>query len=49
MRLQLAELFESEEEWSDAARILMGLSLDSSQRHVHRQPPEYGLSGSYSL
>ena len=41
IRLQLAELFESEEEWSDAARILMGLSLDSSQRYVYRQPPEY--------
>ena len=42
IRLQLAELFESEEEWSDAARILMGLSLDSSQRSVYRCPPEYG-------
>jgi COP9 signalosome complex subunit 4 len=33
LRFQLADLFEQEEEWSDAARILMGLSLDSGQRY----------------
>ncbi|TFK43497.1 hypothetical protein BDQ12DRAFT_731513 [Crucibulum laeve] len=32
LRFQLADLLEVEEEWSDAARVLMGISLDSGQR-----------------
>lgn len=34
LRFQLADLLEGEEEWSDAARVLMGISLDSGQRSV---------------
>ncbi|KAF5322431.1 hypothetical protein D9619_000912 [Psilocybe cf. subviscida] len=34
LRYQLADLLEEEEEWSDAARVLMGISLDSGQRSV---------------
>ncbi|KAG9218909.1 hypothetical protein CCMSSC00406_0000977 [Pleurotus cornucopiae] len=32
LRFQLADILEREEEWSDAARVLMSISLDSSQR-----------------
>ncbi|KAF8897566.1 hypothetical protein BD779DRAFT_1491531 [Infundibulicybe gibba] len=32
LRFQLADLLEDEEEWSEAARVLMGISLDSGQR-----------------
>ncbi|OCH94101.1 hypothetical protein OBBRIDRAFT_197228 [Obba rivulosa] len=32
LRFQLADILEAEEEWSAAARVLMGISLDSSQR-----------------
>ncbi|EMD40729.1 hypothetical protein CERSUDRAFT_103107 [Gelatoporia subvermispora B] len=32
LRFQLADILEAEEEWSTAARVLMGISLDSSQR-----------------
>ncbi|TFK75873.1 hypothetical protein BDN72DRAFT_954424 [Pluteus cervinus] len=32
LRFQLADLLEAEEEWSEAARVLMGISLDSGQR-----------------
>jgi COP9 signalosome complex subunit 4 len=32
LRFQLADLLEEEEEWSEAARVLMGISLDSGQR-----------------
>ncbi|KAF8076435.1 hypothetical protein FPV67DRAFT_1407124 [Lyophyllum atratum] len=34
LRFQLADLLEEEEEWSEAARVLMGISLDSGQRSV---------------
>ncbi|KAF5387669.1 hypothetical protein D9615_000441 [Tricholomella constricta] len=34
LRFQLADLLEEEEEWSEAARVLMGISLDSGQRRV---------------
>ncbi|KAG6844911.1 hypothetical protein H0H87_002610 [Tephrocybe sp. NHM501043] len=34
LRFQLADLFEEEEDWSEAARVLMGISLESGQRHV---------------
>jgi len=34
LRFQLADLLEEEEEWSEAARVLMGISLDSGQRCV---------------
>jgi COP9 signalosome complex subunit 4 len=34
LRFQLADLLEQEEEWSDAARVLMGISLDSGQRSI---------------
>ncbi|KAF8974531.1 hypothetical protein BDZ97DRAFT_1647133 [Flammula alnicola] len=34
LRFQLADLLEDEEEWSDAARVLMGISLDSGQRSI---------------
>ena len=34
LRFQLADLLEEEEEWSEAARVLMGISLDSGQRWV---------------
>ncbi|KAF9485325.1 hypothetical protein BDN70DRAFT_871348 [Pholiota conissans] len=34
LRFQLADLLEGEEEWSDAARVLMGISLDSGQRSI---------------
>lgn len=34
LRFQLADLLEQEEEWSEAARVLMGISLDSGQRCV---------------
>ncbi|KAJ7283619.1 hypothetical protein C8J57DRAFT_1432677 [Mycena rebaudengoi] len=32
LRFQLADILEEEEEWSEAARVLMGTSLDSGQR-----------------
>ncbi|KAF5333352.1 hypothetical protein D9611_002483 [Ephemerocybe angulata] len=32
LRFQLADLSEEEEDWSGAARVLMGISLDSGQR-----------------
>ncbi|KAJ8456724.1 hypothetical protein ONZ45_g18604 [Pleurotus djamor] len=32
LRFQLADILESEEEWSEAARVLMAISTDSSQR-----------------
>ncbi|KAJ7700131.1 hypothetical protein B0H17DRAFT_280752 [Mycena rosella] len=32
LRFQLADILEQEEEWSEAARVLMGTSLDSGQR-----------------
>lgn len=34
LRFQLADLLEEEEEWSEAAKVLMGISLDSGQRCV---------------
>ncbi|PFH52757.1 hypothetical protein AMATHDRAFT_139277 [Amanita thiersii Skay4041] len=34
LRFQLADLLEEEEEWSEAARVLMGISLDSGQRTI---------------
>ncbi|KAF9821165.1 hypothetical protein IEO21_00773 [Rhodonia placenta] len=34
LRFQLADILESEEEWSEAARTLMGISLDAGQRYV---------------
>ncbi|KAF8812475.1 hypothetical protein BYT27DRAFT_7182922 [Phlegmacium glaucopus] len=34
LRFQLADLLEEEEEWSEAARVLMGISLDSGQRSI---------------
>lgn len=34
LRFQLADLLEAEEEWSDAARVLMGISFDSGQRAI---------------
>jgi COP9 signalosome complex subunit 4 len=33
LRFQLADLLEVEEDWSEAARVLMNLSLDSGQRY----------------
>ena len=35
LRFQLADILEAEEEWTDAARVLMGISLDSGQRRVN--------------
>ncbi|KAI0320810.1 hypothetical protein OF83DRAFT_1102870 [Amylostereum chailletii] len=32
LKLQLADLLESEEDWSDAARVLMSMNLDASSR-----------------
>ncbi|TRM67792.1 hypothetical protein BD626DRAFT_106192 [Schizophyllum amplum] len=32
LRFQLADLLEGEEEWSEAARVLMGINLDAGQR-----------------
>ncbi|KAG8218873.1 hypothetical protein J3R82DRAFT_4552 [Butyriboletus roseoflavus] len=34
LRFQLADLLEAEEEWTEAARILMGVSLDSGSRSL---------------
>lgn len=34
LRFQLADLLEHEEEWSEAARVLMGISMDSGHRFV---------------
>ncbi|KAF8709736.1 PCI domain, partial [Rhizoctonia solani] len=34
LRLQMASLLEEEEEWVEAARVLMGISLDSGHRQV---------------
>ncbi|KAG6831595.1 hypothetical protein H0H92_009068 [Tricholoma furcatifolium] len=34
LRFQLADLMEEEEEWSSAARVLMGISLESGQRLI---------------
>ncbi|KAH9899865.1 hypothetical protein C8Q73DRAFT_743706 [Cubamyces lactineus] len=34
LRFQLADILEEEEQWSDAARVLMGISLDSGQRSL---------------
>lgn len=33
LRFQLADIYEEEEQWSEAARVLMGISLDSGQRY----------------
>jgi COP9 signalosome complex subunit 4 len=35
LKFQLADLLESEEEWSEAARVLMSTSLESGQRYVN--------------
>ena len=32
LSFQLADLLEEEEDWSEAARVLTGISLDSGQR-----------------
>lgn len=32
LRFQLADIYEAEEEWTEAARILMGISMDSGPR-----------------
>jgi len=32
LRFQLADLLEAEESWTEAARVLMGISLDAGQR-----------------
>ncbi|KAH7914320.1 hypothetical protein BJ138DRAFT_1144044 [Hygrophoropsis aurantiaca] len=34
LRFQLADILESEEDWSGAARVLMGISLDSGSRSL---------------
>jgi COP9 signalosome complex subunit 4 len=34
LRFHLADLLEEEEEWSPAARVLMGISMDSGQRSI---------------
>ncbi|KAH7887709.1 hypothetical protein F5I97DRAFT_1862221 [Phlebopus sp. FC_14] len=34
LRFQLADLLEAEEEWTEAARVLMGISLDSGARSL---------------
>ncbi|KAJ3722904.1 hypothetical protein C8R42DRAFT_578908 [Lentinula raphanica] len=34
LRFQLADIYELEEEWSEAARVLMGIQLDSNQRSL---------------
>ncbi|KAL4081892.1 hypothetical protein V8B97DRAFT_123879 [Scleroderma yunnanense] len=34
LRFQLADLLEAEEEWTEAARVLMGISLDSGSRSL---------------
>ncbi|KAH7929481.1 hypothetical protein BV22DRAFT_1029535 [Leucogyrophana mollusca] len=34
LRFQLADLLETEEDWSEAARVLMGISLDSGTRSL---------------
>ncbi|KAF8621603.1 hypothetical protein AX15_007623 [Amanita polypyramis BW_CC] len=34
LRFQLADILEEDEEWSEAARVLMGISLDSGQRTI---------------
>ena len=34
LSFQLADILEAEEDWSDAAKVLMGISLDSGQRYV---------------
>ncbi|KAI0352954.1 hypothetical protein OH77DRAFT_1428076 [Trametes cingulata] len=34
LRFQLADILEEQEQWSDAARVLMGISLDSGQRSL---------------
>lgn len=34
LRFQLADIYEAEEEWTEAARVLMGLSMDSGARYV---------------
>ena len=33
LRFQLANLLEAEEEWTEAARVLMSVSLDSGSRY----------------
>lgn len=34
LRFQLADLLEEEEDWSGAAHVLMGISVDSGSRYV---------------
>ncbi|KIY49212.1 hypothetical protein FISHEDRAFT_41707 [Fistulina hepatica ATCC 64428] len=34
LRFQLADMLEMEEDWSGAARVLMGISMDSGQRSI---------------
>ena len=48
MRFQLADLLEEEEEWSEAARVLMGISLDSGQRCVPRYLSINGITNQIS-
>ena len=32
LKFELADIFESEEDWSGAARVLRGINLEASQR-----------------
>jgi len=34
LSFQLSDLLEEEEEWSESARVLMGISMDSGQRYA---------------
>ncbi|KAH9938146.1 uncharacterized protein B0H18DRAFT_866598, partial [Fomitopsis serialis] len=36
LRFQLADILEADHSWSEAARVLMGISLDAGQRHCSR-------------
>ncbi|KAF8760147.1 PCI domain [Rhizoctonia solani] len=41
LRLQMASLLEEEEEWVEAARVLMGISLDSGHRSHPRRSSKF--------
>lgn len=38
IREKLAELYESEQQWSQAAKMLSGIDLDSGIRYVDKGP-----------
>ena len=41
IRIQVAKIYEREENWREAAKILIAIPLDSGQRFVYMSPIDY--------